>query len=93
MKSKEVWIVKMSNNYDETEFDRWMFDSVKEASNFLSEYLPGNNLFSGDIRKLLDKLERDAYEYQYATAEFEDCGLEMFSVGTSKPIAKDYIIS
>ena len=49
MKKGEVWIVKMENEYDVSEFDRFMFPSLKDASKFLREYLPASGCFSGDI--------------------------------------------
>jgi hypothetical protein len=93
MKSKEVWIVKMENEHDESEFDRFMFPALKDVSKFLREYLPASGCFSGDIDKFLRDLERDAYEFLYAHRDLDEGGIEVFTISTAKPIAKDYIIS
>ena len=79
MKKGEVWIVKMENEYDESEFDRFMFPSLKAASKFLREYLPASGCFSGDIDEFLRDLDEG--------------GIEVFTVNTAIPKAKDYIIN
>ena len=78
MKKGEVWIVKMENEYDVSEFDRFMFPSLKDASKFLREYLPASGCFSGDIDEFLRDLDEG--------------GIEVFTVCTATPIAKDYIV-
>lgn len=92
MKKGEVWIVKMENEYDESEFDRFMFPALKDASKFLREYLPASGCFSGDIDEFLRDLERDAYEFLYAHRDLDEGGIEVFTVCTAQPIAKDYIV-
>lgn len=93
MKKGEVWIVKMENEYDESEFDRFMFPALKDASKFLREYLPASGCFSGDIDEFLRDLERDAYEFLYAHRDLDEGGIEVFTVNTEIPKAKDYIIN
>ena len=83
----------MENEYDESEFDRFMFPSLKAASKFLREYLPASGCFSGDIDEFLRDLERDAYEFLYAHRDLDEGGIEVFTVNTEIPKAKDYIIN
>ena len=82
----------MENEYDESEFDRFMFPSLKDASKFLRKYLPASGCFSGDIDKFLLDLERDAYEFMYAHRDLDEGGIVVFTVSTAKPNAKDYIV-
>ena len=93
MKNKEVWIVKMVNNEDASECDRWMFPGLDAAIEFLGEYLPSGGIVEmTEIDDVMEEVKSEAEEYLDAEREFDEGGFEIFTVCTATPKVEDYIV-